>query len=240
MFLALPARPAFAQDGIPSGATLMFLKDHEDFQLAWSEGEGVHLTAEGGDRWRIEPVREEALTEIGEFHVVHDDSGQCMDAGPLDPDGVHAHLDLVDCADAEPWSVVYDDVPSNADFRFATPEGYLLGLEHPESKEEHSAVPTEGAEVFALDVPMSLHSHEWLFAEAMAPNPPTTPPATTQPPGETPSSPEAPETSASPKPTLPTTGTALGLGIGAGAAALVGGAVLVLWWQRRRALRADW
>lgn len=225
----LPEDPVGGE--VPDGPQGVHLKDHEDLKLAWEEGRGFFLSAQG-DHWRFEPGAEESLEHQGAFRVVHHDTGLCMVAGPLGPDGVNAPLELADCADAAPWSIVYDDRPSHADFRFATPEGYLLGLAHTESKEEHVAVPAEGVEVFAVNVPESLHSQEWLFAAPPPSGPPSTPPTEVQ------SSPEVP--SESPKPTLPTTGAALGLGIGAGAVALVGGAALVLWWQRRRALRADW
>lgn len=244
-FVALPAQPAAAQE-LPAEPVLLHLKDYEEFKLAWNEEEGVHLSAEPA-AWRFEPVREEALHDLGAHHLVLEGTGECLDAGALAPDGVHAPLDVVDCAEAEPWTVVYDDLPSRVDYRLATPEGYLLGLGHEESREEHSAVPTDGAEVFALDVEDSLHSHEWRLAVADAPptSPPPTPPGSESPserPSESSSeaSPQAPSESASPMPALPVTGTALGLGAGAGVVAVAGGAALVLWWQRRRALRTDW
>jgi len=253
-----------AQAGpVPEGPVWMHLKNYPDLPLAWVEGEGARLQA-AGSAWVLEPVQEEALVGVGEFRIVHDESGECLDAGEL-YDGVHAKLDLVDCADADPWTVTYDTAVSNSDFRFATPEGYLLGLEHDEAPaeddttedgaiaeappeddataevtleeatpeagaiEEHSAIPTEGAEVFAVDMPFSKHSHEWLFATA-----PVVPPET---PSPTPST-ESPAAPAAPQ--LPQTGAALGAAVGAGAFALAGGTALVLWWQRRRALRANW
>ncbi|SDD22517.1 LPXTG cell wall anchor domain-containing protein [Glycomyces harbinensis] len=245
--VVLSSAPASAQE-IPSGPVLIHLKDFPQFPLAWDEDRGAHL-GEEGSLWVLEPVAEEALTPLGEYRLVHHESGECLDAGGLS-DGVHARLDLVDCADAEPWSVVYDTVPANADYRFATPEGYLMGLEHDEAgeeaasetgapaREEHSGVPTGGAEVFALDVSESRHSHEWLFA-AGPDVPPSSPPSET--PSDSASPSEAPsQESPAPAPQLPQTGAAVGAAVGAGAIALAGGTALVLWRQRRRALRGHW
>ncbi|MEU5154828.1 hypothetical protein [Glycomyces sp. NPDC021274] len=225
----VPGGAAYAQN-VPAGAVKMFLKDHEDLPLAASE-DGAHLTADP-HLWRLVAV--EAFQELGRYQLVHDDSGRCLSADTTGG-GETAPVFLIDCADAIAWEVVFDTVPANSDFRFITADGYFLGLADGSEAEE-------GAEVLAvqLETGTSRHFQEWLFA---APPPGPTPSASPSPsapaPSENQSSP-SPVESGSPKPTLPTTGAGLGLGVGAGVVAVAGGAALVLWWQRRRALRADW
>lgn len=223
----IPGGAACAQD-VPEGAVKMFLKDHEGLPLAATE-DGAHLAADP-HLWRLVAV--EALQELGQYQLVHDDSGQCLSAHTTGG-GATAPVFLIDCADAIAWEVVFDTVPSNSDFRFITADGYFLGLaEGSEAK--------EGAEVLAVhpEAGDSRHSQEWLFA---APPPGPTPSASPSPSApELSESPSSPAASEPPKPTLPTTGAGLGLGVGAGVVAVAGGAALVLWWQRRRALRADW
>lgn len=211
---------------VPSNAVKLFLKDHETLPLA-ATADGAHLTADY-HLWRLVPV--EAMQELGEYQLVHEESGQCLTADTGGGETVPALL--VECADAIAWEVVFDTTPANSDFRFITADDYFLGLADGSEAEE-------GAEILAVkpETGASRHHQEWLFAPPPPPSPPTSPPPSSPAPSESPSSP-AP--SASPQPTLPTTGTGLGLGIGAGAVALAGGAVLVLWWQRRRALRSDW
>ncbi|MQM27185.1 LPXTG cell wall anchor domain-containing protein [Glycomyces albidus] len=221
---ALLGSAAAAQaEPVPEEPSRLFLKDHEDIPLAVSGGEAV-LSADA-DLWTLRAV--EALLDLGEYQIVHDESGQCLTA---DTSGGEAAVPVVlaDCADAVAWGVVYHDVPSHRDFRFTGPDGYFLGL-----LDDASAV--EGAAVLAVapETDHSLHFQEWRFAAADAP------PPTSAPPNEAVSASEA-ATSAAAQPKLPSTGGAAGAAVGAGAVALAGGTALVLWWQRRRALRSHW
>ncbi|MDN3238703.1 RICIN domain-containing protein [Glycomyces tritici] len=211
---------------VPSGAVKVYLKDHPTLPLAASE-DGARLTADH-HLWRLVAV--EALQGLGAYQLVHDDSGRCLSAD-TGGGGETAPVFLIECADAISWELVFDPLPSHSDFRFVTADGYFLGLADGSDAEE-------GAEVLAVkpETGASRHFQEWLF-EAPPVNPPSSPPPSSPAPSESPSVPAASE---SPKPTLPTTGAGLGLGIGGGAVALAGGAALVLWWQRRRALRSDW
>ncbi|MFB9660640.1 RICIN domain-containing protein [Glycomyces mayteni] len=221
----VPAVPAHAADPVPEGPVRMFLKDHQDLPLAQKDG-AVRLTAEG-DLWTLRAV--EALQDLGEYQIVHESDGKCLSTD-VSGGGETAPVFLAECDSADVWTVVFDDVPSNSDFRFITTDDYYLGL-------AHDADAVEGAEVVSVDLAdgasPSRHFQEWLFAAV----PPETPSPS---PSEEVSS-EAPSTTPpAAQPQLPTTGAGLGAAIGAGAVALAGGAALVLWWQRRRALRSDW
>ncbi|WP_158299672.1 RICIN domain-containing protein [Glycomyces paridis] len=222
--IAFWGAPAHA-DPVPEGPVRIYLKDHEGLPLAQEDG-AVRLTALH-DLWTLRSV--EALQDLGEYQIVHDESGQCLSTD-TSGGGETAPVFLADCGEADDWTVVYDDVPSNNDFRFISTDGYFLGL-------EHDADAVEGVRVEAVKPASgaSRHFQEWLFAAA--PDTPSSPP-----PSETPST----EVSTSPaeatpaQPQLPTTGAGLGAVLGAGAVALAGGVALVLWWQRRRALRSEW
>ncbi|GAA2133920.1 hypothetical protein GCM10009782_21620 [Glycomyces algeriensis] len=217
---------------VPAGPVKVFLKDHESLPLAASAN-GARLTNDH-DLWRLVAV--EAFQDLGQYQLVHDASGRCLSADTTGGDET-APVILTDCADAIGWKLVFDPLPSHSDFRFITADGYFLGLEDGSDAEE-------GAEVLAVkpETSASRHFQEWRFADAPPPsNPPSSPPPSTPPsPPELSESPSVPAESESPKPALPTTGAGLGIGVGAGAVALAGGAALILWWQRRRALRSDW
>ncbi|MEU6249788.1 LPXTG cell wall anchor domain-containing protein [Glycomyces sp. NPDC047010] len=222
----VPAAPAQAADPVPEGPVRMYLKDHEDLPLAQQDG-AIRLTAEA-DLWTLRPV--EALQDLGEYQIVHDGDGKCLSTD-TSGGGETAPVFLAECSGADAWTVIFDDVPSNSDFRFITTDDYYLGL-------AHDADAVEGAEVVSVALgdgaSPSRHFQEWLFAAV----PPETPSPS---PSEEVSSSEAPSTTpAAAQPQLPTTGAGLGAAIGAGAVALAGGAALVLWWQRRRALRGQW
>ncbi|MEU5869968.1 LPXTG cell wall anchor domain-containing protein [Glycomyces sp. NPDC047369] len=220
----VPAAPAQAADPVPEGPVRMYLKDHEDLPLGQKDG-AVRLTADA-DLWTLRAV--EALQDLGEYQIVHEADGKCLSTD-TSGGGETAPVFLADCASADAWTVVFDDAASNSDFRFITTDDYYLGL-------AHDADAVEGAEIVAVDLAdgasPSRHFQEWLFAAV----PPETPSPT---PSETPS--EAVSTTPpAAQPQLPTTGAGLGAAVGAGALALAGGAALLLWWQRRRALRSDW
>ncbi|MDA1362119.1 RICIN domain-containing protein [Glycomyces luteolus] len=226
--------PAHAQSvPVPDGGVKLFLKDHPDLPMAVVDG--VPRLTDEGDLWEL-GGDEADMQDLGEYQIIHRGSGQCLvaDTGG----GATAHVSLADCADAHSWTIVYDN-PGHRDFRFVAPGDYLLGLH-----ERSDAV--EGAEVLAVreDPSDSMHFHEWLTESGTATPPPNeiTPVPDPSFEAESPASAAAAAAaeSASPKPALPTTGAGLGIGIGAGAVALAGGAALMLWWQRRRVLRADW
>jgi LPXTG-motif cell wall-anchored protein len=221
--LILGAAPAHAQE-LPGEGAKLFLKNHEEVPLAFTD-DGAVLSADH-DLWGFIAV--EALNDLGEYHLQHDDTGQCLTADTAVATET-IPVALADCADALAWEIVWNDVPSHNDFRFITTDGYYLGL-------EDGADAVEGAEVQAVlpETGASRHFQEWHIAFAP-----------TQPPSESPSTSESPSPDASTSPAaaqpkLPTTGAGLGAMIGAGAVALVGGAAALLWWQRRRALRSDW
>lgn len=221
--LAIGSGAAAQAEPLPEGPLKLYLKEHAGTPLGETDGT-PHLTADY-DHWHLRPV--EALQGLGGHHIVHVDSGRCLTADTGGGEEV-VPVALADCADAVAWSIVYDDRDAHQDFRLLTPDGYYLGTEtDPEE--------SEGTTVFAVrpESGESLHFQEWLLAAAPVE---TTPPPSPSPSEEAPPSSE----SESPKPTLPTTGTALGASVGAGVVALAGGTALVLWWQRRRALRADW
>lgn len=206
---------------VPEDAVKLFLKNHADLPLAASD-DGVILSADF-DLWRF-TAPEAAFATLGEYLIVHDSDGRCLTAD-TGGDPETAPVSLVECADAIAWEVEFDD--ANQNYRFTTPDGYFLGL-----ADDEDAV--EGAEVFAVmpESGESRHFQEWLTAAVPAETPP--------PPGDESSPHDSESESEAAKPALPTTGTALGAGIGGGALALVGGTALVLWWQRRRALRSEW
>lgn len=220
--LVLWGAPAQAQT-VPEGPVAIYLKDHQDLPLD-ADGTGIRLSADH-DLWTLRPA--EALMPLGARQIVHDETGRCLTADTVGG-GETAPVLLADCADAVAWELVYDDRDSHRDFRFVAPGGYHLGLE------DNGAV--EGARVLAVrtDSASTLHSQEWQFAATDVP--PTAPPS---------APPSAPVSSAPPaeavaQPKLPQTGAGVGVAAGAGAVALLGGAALVVWWQRRRALRSHW
>jgi hypothetical protein len=216
--------PAHAQP-VPDGAVKLYLKDHKNLPMAALDGV-PRLTAEG-DLWEL--GGDEAMQDLGEYQIIHDASGQCLVAD-TSGGGATAPVALADCVGAHTWKIVYHN-PGHQDFRFVAPGDYLLGL-----RERSDAV--EGAEVLAVhsEPSNSMHFHEWLTEAGTEATPPPT--SETTPMTEAPS--ESASPSAPPKPTLPTTGAGLGVGLGSGVVALAGGAALVLWWQRRRALRSEW
>lgn len=219
----LGAAAAAQAEPVPEEPSRLFLKDHEDLPLAESGGEAV-LSADA-DLWALRPV--EALHDLGEYQIVHDATGRCLTADTSGGE-VSVPAVLADCADAVAWTTVYHDVPSHNDFRFTTPDGYYLGL-------IDNASAVEGAPVLAVDSDrdQSKHYQEWRFAAAEEPPASSAPPSESVPSSEDPTSPAA-------QPQLPSTGGAAGAAVGAGTVALAGGTALVLWWQRRRALRTHW
>lgn len=225
--LLLWGAPAQA-DTVPDGPVELYLKDHRNLPLAEADGD-VRLTSDS-DLWVVEG--DEALLNLGEFKIVHHESGRCL-AADTSGGGEAIPVALVDCSAAHTWEIVYQK-PGHRDFRFVAPNGYLLGL-----LERSDAA--EGAEILAVrSAPSdSMHFHEWLMDESGALE--DTPDAITSPPnGEAVADPASPDASPVSSPALPTTGVGLGAAIAAGAVAVGGGAALVLWWQRRRALRSDW
>ncbi|MFC3494987.1 RICIN domain-containing protein [Glycomyces rhizosphaerae] len=224
--LAVGSGAAAQAQSLPEGPVKLYLKEHVETPLGAADG-SPRLTADY-DQWRLRPV--EAFQGLGSHQIVHADSGWCLTADAGGEDVVPVFL--VDCADAVTWSIVYDDRQSHHDYRLITPDGHYLGTEaNPEA--------SEGAAVYAVrtDDGASLHSQEWLMEAASVE---VTPSPSSSEEQVSPSGDPSEDPSESPKPALPTTGTALGAGIGAGVVALAGGTALVLWWQRRRALRADW
>jgi LPXTG-motif cell wall-anchored protein len=213
------AAPAQAEP-LPSEPAHVHLKDHVEIPLAWTDT-GLRLSAEA-DEWTFRPV--EALVDLGAYLIRHEGTGQCLTADASGGEET-VPVDLVDCADALAWEVVFNDAQSHGDFRFAA-DGYFLGL-------EKDADAVEGAAVLAvLEVTGSKHIQEWRIAVPDAP-------ASESP---SPSPAPSPSESMSPvaQPQLPSTGTGLGAAVGAGIVALAGGAALIVWWQRRRALRTHW
>ncbi len=265
---------------MPDEAVLMYLKHHAELPLAWT-GETAALSADG-DGWTFRSV--ESFQDLGEYLIVHDESGRCLtpaespdESGAADgpdgteswdrtgasdgaesaggtgasqetesssrvegqaPEGKHQDRDehvafapvtLGECAGAAEWTVVFDDAKVNEDYRFATPDGFYLGL-----KPGDDAV--EGAEVFAVDVKSSKHSQEWRFAVPHEPPPGEEPPGE-EPPGEEPSEPA--DTTPVAQPTLPQTGAGMTIVGAVGLTAVAAGAAMALWW-RRRTLRGDW
>lgn len=213
------AAPAQAEP-LPAEPATVFLKHHEEIQLAWTDT-GLRLTSEA-DEWSFVPV--EALVDLGQYLIRHEDTGQCLTADFSGGEET-VPVTLADCADALAWQAAFDDAPFHDDYRFAAPEGHFLGL-------EQDADVVEGAQVHAvLETTGSKHHQEWHLAVPDAP------------PSESPTpslSAEAPTSAAAAQPQLPSTGTGLGAVAGAGAVALAGGAALLMWWQRRRALRTHW
>jgi hypothetical protein len=217
------AAPAQAQS-LPTEPAQVFLKDHEDLPLAWTDA-GARLSADY-DEWTFRSV--EALLDLGGYQIRHEDTGQCLTTDTAGG-GAAFPVTLADCAEALAWQVEFHDIPSHEDFRFITPDGYYLGLEDGDEV-------VEGAEVLAvdLDTGVTKHFQEWRLEVLGAP------------PSESPSPSGSPSPSAdvsvSPavQAQLPATGGGLGAAIGGGAVAVAGGAALVLWWQRRRALRSHW
>lgn len=209
------AVPAHAAE-LPDEPVTVQLKGEPELALAWG-GDGAVIASEG-DLWSFRPV--EALVEVGEVLIVHEDGGQCLSPSESGPPE-QAPLELVDCADAVAWAAVFDDVASNQDWRFTDPEGRFLGL-------APGVDPADGAPVVAEAVlgTSSVHDQEWLFEAA---------PEETPPPEET--SPEAPSEVAQPK--LPTTGAGFAAGA-AGAVAAIGAGAGLLMWLRRRSLRTNW
>ncbi|GAA2283706.1 hypothetical protein GCM10009853_042840 [Glycomyces scopariae] len=229
------AAPAQAQpQTLPVEPVKLYLKEHEPIPLA-EEGGAIVLSADF-DLWSFRSV--EAFQEIGEFQIVHDESGRCLTADTSGGEETEP-VALADCADAITWTAEYDDRPGFDDLRFATGDGYFLGL-------ADGVAAVQGAAVLAVEPESgnSRHFQEWLVkGEIEEPPPPTSPPPSESPsPSPSESAPPSETTPGSPSeqpgtPKLPTTGAGLGMAVGAGAVALAGGAALVLWWQRRRALR---
>jgi hypothetical protein len=230
------AAPAQA-DPVPDGPVKLFLKDHPELPMAAADG-GPRLSADG-DLWEL-GGEAKPMQDLGETQIVHQATGQCLTAD-TSGGGATAPVTLADCATAISWTIVYDKA-GHRDFRFVAAGDYLLGL-----RERADAV--DGAEVLAVrsDPGDSMHFHEWLTESQDEATPPPNPdpvdPTSDEATASEAASGAVPETSPEevvPVAALPTTGTAVGVAVGSGAAALAGGAVLVLWWQRRRALRSDW
>jgi LPXTG-motif cell wall-anchored protein len=214
------AGPAQAEQ-LPSEPAQIALKEHDDLPLAWTDT-GLRLSADH-DEWTFRPV--EAMMDLGEHQIRHEDTGQCLTADTSGGEET-VPVALADCADAIAWQVVFDDAPFHDDFRFVAPDGHFLGL-------ESGSDVVEGAEVKAvLETNGSKHHQEWHLAA------PDAPPSESPSPSLSPST--APTSPAAAQPQLPSTGTGLGAVAGAGAVALAGGAALIVWWQRRRALRTHW
>jgi LPXTG-motif cell wall-anchored protein len=214
------ADPAQAEQ-LPSEPAQVQLKEHEAIPLAWTDT-GLRLTADH-DEWTFQPV--EAFIDLGAHLIRHEDTGQCLTADTSGGEEA-VPVTLADCADAIAWQAVFDGTENHHDFRFVAPDGHFLGLE-----EDTDAV--EGAQVLAvLETTGSRHSQEWRLAAPDAP------------PSESPSPSLSPSAAASmspaAQPQLPSTGAGLGAAVGAGIVALAGGAALIVWWQRRRALRTHW
>ncbi len=209
------AVPAHAAE-LPGEPVTVQLKGAPELALAWG-GDGA-VIASDGDLWSFRPV--EAMVDAGEVLIVHEDGGECLTPSESGPPEA-APLELVDCADAETWAAVFDDIASNQDWRFTDPEGRFLGL-------APGVEPVDGAPVVAEAVlgTSSVHDQEWLFESA----PEETPPPQKE-------SPESPSEVAQPK--LPTTGAGVAVGA-AGAVAAIGAGVGVLMWLRRRSLRVNW
>jgi hypothetical protein len=217
---------------VPEGPVMLYLKDHQEIPLAVVDG--VPRLSSEGDHWEL---NREILQNLGEVQIVHQETGQCL-AVDTNRGGETAKVRLRDCDTAHAWTIFYHN-PGHKDFRFVADGEYLLGL-----YERSDAV--EGAEILAIreDPSDSKHFHEWLTEagnEDAAP-PPSLDAAAPADPADPadPASAMPSEVAPVSVPKLPTTGTGLGIAIGAAAAALVGGTALVLWWQRRRALRAEW
>jgi hypothetical protein len=226
----VPDDPA-PDSAVPGGALKLYLKDHQELPMAAVDG--VPRLSAGGDLWELGG---EDMQDLGEYQIIHQASGQCLTAD-TSGGGATVPVTLADCADAIGWTIIYHN-PGHHDFRFVAAGDYLLGL-----RERADAV--DGAEVLAVNSAPSdsMHFHEWLTESGSEATPPPS-----EAPGEAtgadpadPSDPSDPsEVAVVPAAALPTTGVGLGVAIGSGAAALAVGAALVLWWQRRRALRADW
>lgn len=206
---------------IPAEPLKLYLKDHPDLPLD-ADGDALRLSGDH-DLWtlqRIDPGPAEALIDLGEYLIVHEGTGRCLTADTASGEEVVPTV-LGDCADATAWRLVFDDRTNFQDFRFTTADGYFLGLADDVQAEEgvsiNAVLPETGR---------SHHFQEWLFALAPEDAPSTAP--------------EEAAPSPEPAPKLPTTGLAFGAAAGVGAFALAAGAVLVLWWQRRRVLRSDW
>lgn len=226
---------------LPAESAKVFLKDHEDIPLAWTDG-GARLTADY-DAWTFQAV--EALVDHGTYRIRHEETGQCLTAD-TSGGGKSAPVSLADCADAVAWNAVFDDTRGHDDYRFITPDGYHLGIQ-----DRDDAV--EGAEVLAVKLRANTTKHfqEWRLAVVGAP-----PPSESPSPGESPTPGESPSLGGAPAPgetpsagdatspvaqaKLPTTGAGLGITAAAATLAVAAGAVLVLWWQRRRVLRSHW
>ncbi|HEX2144287.1 MAG TPA: hypothetical protein VHG10_07260, partial [Glycomyces sp.] len=166
-YVVLAAAPAQAQT-VPDGPVTIFLKEHEHLPLAVADG-AAQLSADAA-LWEFRAS--EAFLTVGEYQIVHQDSGQCLTADTSG--GVEtAPALLADCADAIAWLVEFDTAQGHKDYRFATPDGHFLGL-----VEDGDAV--EGAEVLAVEPDMndSLHIQEWLYTQGAAEEPTTAAPAT--------------------------------------------------------------
>ncbi|GAA1674490.1 hypothetical protein GCM10009830_21140 [Glycomyces endophyticus] len=223
---------------LPEEPAELFLKEHRNLPLDVENGAAV-LDGDA-DLWTLRAV--EALQDLGEYQIVHDATGRCLTADTSGGEETVPAV-LADCADAIAWTVVYNDTPSAQDLRFVTADGYFLGL-------ADDVDPAEDVPVLAVDPEsdQSRHSQEWRFAVPVS-GAPSPSPSVSAPPSETTSGPppngsdspsgsEAP--SSPPPPKLPTTGAGVGAAVGAGAVAVAGGAALVMWLQRRRALRGHW
>ncbi|WP_198587015.1 SKG-like transmembrane protein [Glycomyces xiaoerkulensis] len=246
---ALPiAVPAQAEEASAPQVHL-HLKDHSDLALAW-DGESAVL-AEEGDEWSLVPV--EALLDLGVHMIVHEPTGECLSAAPVEAGAAAAPVGLAECAEATQWTAEYEDVPSAQDWRFSTSEGHYLGV-------EGAAEAAGGAEVVVVDGPDG-HAHEWVYTEVdskkqkppkttppttapptTAPPttaPPTTAPPTTAPPTTQPPTSTSPQESTPPaQPKLPTTGTGIAAGVGIAVLAIGAGVGILAW--RRRLLGAEW
>lgn len=219
--LALWSAPAFAAP-VPDGPTEIYLKDHPELSLGLVDG-SARLGPEG-EKWLFQEVEtEDRYDDLGDYQIVHEGSGQCLTADSS-AGARTAPILLADCAEADVWTIIFDSLPSHLDYRFVADEHYYLGLEGNDDA-------GDGVDVLGVRIRSgnSLHAQEWRFGMATEQLPPSEEP-----------SPEESETPAAAAPKLPQAGAGLGAALGAGTVALAAGAGLLLWWQRRRALRAQW
>ncbi|WP_030158085.1 RICIN domain-containing protein [Glycomyces sp. NRRL B-16210] len=221
--LAFWSAPAYAGP-VPEGPTQIYLKDHPELPLDLVDDRAQLGT--DPELWTfLEIETEDRFDDLGNYQIVHEESGQCL---TVDSSAAArtAPILLADCEEADVWTIIFDSLPSHVDYRFVADEHYYLGL-------EGNGDAVEGAEVLGVRIRSgnSLHAQEWRFGLATEQFPPE----------QTVSSPpEEPSPSAVAAPQLPQAGAGLGAALGAGTVALAAGAGVLLWWQRRRALRAEW
>jgi hypothetical protein len=228
----LGAAAAAQAEPIPEEPARIFLKDHEDISLAESDGEVV-LSAHA-DLWTLRSV--ERFSNLDEYQIVHVETGQCLTAETADGEETVPAM-LAECVDAVAWTAIYDNLPRHHDFRFSTPDGYLLSISDWDAADE-------GAEVLAVEAEWddSKHFQEWRLASFEDTPDPADPVSEGVPDSVSEAVPvgEDPTTAAAAQPKLPTTGGAVSAAVGAGTVALAAGTGLIVWWQRRRALRSHW